>query len=237
MKKNTIKPKYLEGDIKEKKNYRPTIIKWSIIMLSVILFIYLIFRLVGAFFDKYKFLFPKMVEIKLNWPVMVVKRSTLDPTLSIQEEIDRQLNSPENVKKLIELVPTATPTPKKKVSIIKTVEAKDNYNYTKYSGMENYDVIIEKLKKMYTNWEDAAELISHEGGFDPNARNKSSGACGLFQALPCSKMKCPIDSSGIDCQLQWGKDYISNRYGTVTKALDFWNSRVPINGKDVGNWF
>jgi hypothetical protein len=234
-----IEPNYLEGDITEKKNYRPIVIKWSIIMLSIILSIYFIFRLVGAFFDKYKLLFPKMVEIKLNWPVMIVKRSTLDPTLSIQEEIDRQLNSPENVKKLIELVPTATPTakPKPRASIVIPVQAAEGRHYQKYSKAKYYDEIISKLKVMYTEWEDAADLLSHEGGFDPSVKNKTSGACGLPQALPCSKMKCTLDDSGIDCQLNWMKDYISGRYGTVTNALNFWNSRTPINGKDVGNWY
>lgn len=48
----------------------------------------------------------------------------------------------------------------------------------------------------------------------------------IVQALPCSKMNCKLDD--IDCQLDWQKDYISERYGTIAKALEFW---------DVNGWY
>lgn len=120
--------------------------------------------------------------------------------------------------------------------IIKPVEAKETvgYTYTAHSGKKYYSQVIDGLKKRFVNWQDAAELIAKESGFDPMVKN-GIGACGLWQANPCSKMKCEL--SDVDCQLDWGKDYISDRYGTVSEALSFWKSRKPINGKDVGNWF
>lgn len=108
-------------------------------------------------------------------------------------------------------------------AIIKPVEAKEpiKYTYTAYSKRKYYGVIIEGLKKRYVNWEAAAELQAKEGMFDPSIRNPTSGACGLPQALPCEKMKCPLNASGIDCQLDWQKQYVTDRYGTITNALEF----------------
>lgn len=65
----------------------------------------------------------------------------------------------------------------------------------------------------------AGELLSRESSLNPKAINPSSGACGLFQALPCGKMDCSLDD--IDCQMEWGKDYIETRYGDVQTALEF----------------
>lgn len=68
-------------------------------------------------------------------------------------------------------------------------------------------------------------LVSKESGWNPLARNKSSGACGLPQALPCSKMA----SFGSDyetnpiTQLKWMASYV-NRYGGWQGAYNFWQS-------------
>lgn len=63
-------------------------------------------------------------------------------------------------------------------------------------------------------------LIGKESTYNPGAINPTSGACGLFQALPCGKMKCSLDD--VDCQLNWGADYIKRRYGNPTNAWKFW---------------
>lgn len=52
------------------------------------------------------------------------------------------------------------------------------------------------------------------------AINKESGACGLGQALPCSKMNCKL--SDYVCQDNWFTNYMVNRYGTWNKAKQFW---------------
>ena len=70
------------------------------------------------------------------------------------------------------------------------------------------------------------KLIDKESSWNPNAVNKSSGAAGLFQALPASKMA----SEGTDymtnykTQIKWGLKYIKNRYGTPSKAWNFWQN-------------
>lgn len=70
------------------------------------------------------------------------------------------------------------------------------------------------------------KLVEKESSWNPNAVNKSSGAAGLFQALPASKMA----SEGSDymtnykIQVKWGLKYIKNRYGTPANAWAFWQS-------------
>ena len=64
------------------------------------------------------------------------------------------------------------------------------------------------------------KLWERESNWNPNAHNKSSGAHGICQALPASKMA----SEGSDymtnykTQIRWGLKYIKNRYGTPTNA-------------------
>jgi len=123
--------------------------------------------------------------------------------------------SPEAVNEVFEVQevtaqePSPTPTPK----------PVRKYTHYKYTYMPRYQDIMLGLQNRYVKFEDAAELIAREASFNPGAINPSSGACGLPQSLPCSKMNCSLDD--IDCQLDWQKDYIAGRYGTITKALEF----------------
>jgi uncharacterized protein YabE (DUF348 family) len=70
------------------------------------------------------------------------------------------------------------------------------------------------------SWGYADFMVSKESGWNPNAVNKSSGACGLAQALPCSKVPGnpynPIDS------LNWMNGYVNGRYGGWEQAYSFW---------------
>ena len=69
------------------------------------------------------------------------------------------------------------------------------------------------------------KLIINESGCNPNAVNPDSGACGIPQALPCSKIAhCGVEPV---CQLQWMDSYVKGRYGSWDGALAAWNSRYP----------
>ncbi|MEV6761386.1 transglycosylase SLT domain-containing protein [Streptomyces sp. NPDC051105] len=71
-----------------------------------------------------------------------------------------------------------------------------------------------------------SKIVSHESGWNPSATNSSSGAYGLVQALPGSKMA----SAGSDwktnpaTQIKWGLDYMNSRYGSPTAAWSFWQA-------------
>lgn len=68
-------------------------------------------------------------------------------------------------------------------------------------------------------------LIGGESGCNPGAVNPSSGACGIPQSLPCSKMGCSLDDPV--CQLKWMQTYVINRYGSWSNAYATWQSRSP----------
>lgn len=77
-------------------------------------------------------------------------------------------------------------------------------------------------------------LINKESGCRPNAVNPKSGACGIPQAYPCSKLPCPLNESGAVCQLQWMDQYVKNRYGSWEGALSFWYAQC---GTSKGCWY
>lgn len=66
-------------------------------------------------------------------------------------------------------------------------------------------------------------LWEKESNWRTTATNSSSGAYGIVQALPASKMA----SAGADwetnykTQIKWGLDYIKERYGSPSAALSF----------------
>jgi hypothetical protein len=67
-------------------------------------------------------------------------------------------------------------------------------------------------------------LWDHESGWNEYAENPSSGAYGIPQALPGSKMEsCGADwETNPATQICWGLGYIQGRYGSPTAAYDFW---------------
>lgn len=49
--------------------------------------------------------------------------------------------------------------------------------------------------------------------------------------------ECPNWQTDRPCQERFWEAYMQRRYGSWEKAKAFWLARVPINGKDVGNWW
>lgn len=68
----------------------------------------------------------------------------------------------------------------------------------------------------------ANELIRRESGCNPNAVNRSSGACGVAQELPCGKSGCAMGDGA--CQVKWMNGYVLGRYGSWQAAVNFHNS-------------
>jgi hypothetical protein len=82
-------------------------------------------------------------------------------------------------------------------------------------------------------WKALETLWTGESGWNPKAKNKSSGAYGIPQALPHTKMPkaaWPESAGGKSdaaTQIQWGLSYIKQRYGTPQMALAFWQRQHP----------
>ncbi|WP_345575558.1 transglycosylase SLT domain-containing protein [Streptomyces prasinosporus] len=71
-----------------------------------------------------------------------------------------------------------------------------------------------------------SNIVDHESTWNYRAVNPSSGAYGLVQALPGSKMA----SAGADwqtnpaTQIKWGLNYMNERYGSPCGAWSFWQA-------------
>ncbi|MER5429848.1 transglycosylase SLT domain-containing protein [Streptomyces sp. NPDC002588] len=71
-----------------------------------------------------------------------------------------------------------------------------------------------------------SNIVDHESSWNYHAVNASSGAYGLFQALPAGKYA----SAGADwqtnpaTQIKWGLNYMNSRYGSPCDAWSFWQA-------------
>ena len=93
------------------------------------------------------------------------------------------------------------------------VEAKGEYQQYALSLLSDFGWDESEIVPLVKLW-------NRESGWKPNAHNKYSGAHGIPQALPASKMA----SEGSDyytngkTQIRWGLKYIKERYGSPSNA-------------------
>ena len=128
------------------------------------------------------------------------------------------------------------PEPIPELLIIEKIEIKEVEKVDEYVPSPATLKAIEKRpgvagdinRKFGKEWRYWAELIARESCLNPGAINPTSFACGIPQSLPCEKMECSLDLEGIDCQLEWIKEYTIERYGSIQHALVF---------HDVFNWY
>jgi hypothetical protein len=88
------------------------------------------------------------------------------------------------------------------------------------------------------NWNSLNALWTRESGWNPHARNPSSGAYGIPQGLPPSKMGSAAAHGDGRAQIAWGLGYIASRYGSPNAAWAHerrvgwypWGGVVPKTG-------
>jgi hypothetical protein len=110
-------------------------------------------------------------------------------------------------------VPTITPIPK----------------FLTDEGARTREIVLAHLAKYYSGDEliAADNILKKEAGYRYDAVNPDSGACGMVQFLPCSKLKCPLTADGIICQAQAFVGYIIDHgYGSPSKA---WEHHLQVN--------
>jgi hypothetical protein len=94
------------------------------------------------------------------------------------------------------------------------------------SGTGQAQAVAKKMIGDSAQYQCFSNIVEHESGWNPSATNASSGAYGLVQALPGSKMS----SAGSDwktnpaTQIKWGLDYMKDRYGSPCGAWNFWQA-------------
>jgi hypothetical protein len=136
--------------------------------------------------------------------------------------------------------PTATPRP------TKTLTPKAVASSSAVPAGSPKELMKQRVAAIWgeEHWPSMDNIISHESGWDLFIVNRSSGACGLAQALPCSKLLTRCGSlDNVPCQVEWTIEYAKQRYGDPINAWRTWQtSRCTHydNGKCLGyasNWW
>ena len=90
-----------------------------------------------------------------------------------------------------------------------------------------YDLVMNKYLWSESDYQALVNLWERESNWNANAHNKSSGAHGIPQSLPASKMS----SEGSDyytngyTQIRWGLKYIKERYGSPSAAWQHFQNK------------
>lgn len=90
-----------------------------------------------------------------------------------------------------------------------------------------YDLVLNKYLWSESDYQALVNLWERESNWNANAHNKSSGAHGIPQSLPASKMS----SEGSDyytngyTQIRWGLKYIKQRYGSPSAAWQHFQNK------------
>lgn len=87
-----------------------------------------------------------------------------------------------------------------------------------------HDMAISKYGWTEADFTGLVKLWSRESGWNPKSYNKYTGACGIPQALPCSKIAKAYGSNTWQNQVKWGLRYINNKYGSGAKAWAFFQN-------------
>lgn len=151
--------------------------------------------LVSNWYDNNRVVFHSPIEVKFFAPVRVEKRPILSPMASTSAG----------------LIPKAY-----------AEEPTNPYEPRSPKGVA-WEIVKDKFGIQH--WGAFEELVQNESGWNPYSVNSSSGACGIGQALPCSKMSC--EKWDYECQVNWTADYVEDRYENPIKALAFWNKQSP----------
>lgn len=147
----------------------------------------------------------------------------------VAKKVTTNKKTKKNVKKKKKTTNKTQKNVKKKVVKKKTTKKK-TYKQTTRIKYNKSEIQSYARQMVYQyGWTDEdyysiVMIVNHESSWRPNAVNKKSGSCGLFQAYPCSKMaKYGSDyRTNWKVQMKFGFEYIKARYQTPTKAWAFW---------------
>lgn len=135
-----------------------------------------------------------------------------------KEEVKEEPKTEKNTKKTEKSPSKSTKKTTTKKKTTKSTTKTVSYNKSELQSYA-HSLVMSYGWSEY-DYECLVKLWNRESGWNPNAVNKKSGACGIPQSLPCKKMA----SEGSDyktngkTQIRWGLKYIKNRYGSPSQA-------------------
>ena len=164
------------------------------------------------------------VELESTQHQLIETKRTLQDqkTLDAQQDAEKQKQLEEVQKKLEETekalqAKRSTPTS----TVAYAAEAPASTPQRTYTGGGNKETWMAAAGIPQSEWWAVDSIVSRESGWRPDAVNPNGGACGLAQALPCSKMG-PNWSDPV-VALKWQYQYVTARYGGYPQAVAFWN--------------
>ena len=176
-------------------------------------------------------LFGVMVTPQLSWSAEDQSRASIQPgEMPSQEMITAATEEAQVLLTALEVeaLPEPEPEPEPEPQIAPQPTEQEQQASAppappappQYSGGGSPEAWMSAAGIAPADWGYVDYIATRESGWNPNATNPSSGACGLIQAYPCSKVPGngydPIDN------LTWASGYATGRYGSWAAAYDFW---------------
>lgn len=140
----------------------------------------------------------------------------------LQEAVGDKVENKETKKQVKKIIKKKTTKKKITKKVVAKKYTKSKVRKVSSNAYQEYahNLVINAYHWTEYDFQCLVKLWNRESGWNPNAHNKSSGAHGIPQSLPASKMK----SEGADyytngyTQIRWGLKYIKGRYGSPAKA-------------------
>jgi ATPase subunit of ABC transporter with duplicated ATPase domains len=115
---------------------------------------------------------------------------------------------------------------KKKAEAAKKAAAAANAPVKSAYTVAEVKAMAESIIGDSTQFQCFSNIVSRESGWNYTATNSSSGAYGLMQALPGSKMASAGDDwrTNPATQIKWGLNYMNSRYDSPCGAWSYWQT-------------
>lgn len=140
-------------------------------------------------------------------------------------EIDKKIQDLQSKKEaaIVVAVASVKPNPTRTVQRVRSdVVPKPTTHYsivnTFISPTTAHQIMLKYWGEDQWLWFD--RLIKAESGYKNQWNKAGSGACGIGQSYPCSKMRLGIETPLTE-QVDWMCLYIKNRYGTPYNAMQY----------------
>lgn len=201
--------------------------------LLIILFYVLIFWGLISLFKHITYTNKAPCECVNNRKVEVKPVSIIDIPVNTRPGVETKAQMEERKKREEEAKKKAEEDAKKKAeeeakkkqaktkTVSSTVKTASKDTYKAYA----YDLVINQYTWSKEDYEALVKLWTKESNWNPNAVNKSSGACNIPQALPCNKISKAYGDNSWQSGIKWGLKYINNRYGNPKKAWQHFQNK------------
>ena len=158
-----------------------------------------------------------------NFESQKAVNSNMDKTVSSKDlmnsfqRITKKLEEEARIKKIAEEKAKEEKLKKEALNLGTTAPKSEIQQYA-------HDMAVSKYGWSEADFTGLVKLWNRESGWNPKSYNRYSGACGIPQANPCSKIASSYGSNTWQNQIKWGLRYINGKYGSGATAWAFFQS-------------